>query len=138
MNEVTTTSVGSLSVTRTTSLKGSVEAKVENGGGKDLPLTKELAPVEKAEDSKPVDSKPVDNEVKKAEIKSAVAAINEFVQSIQRDLHFTVDEELDQTVIKVMDSGSGELIRQIPEEVVLELARKLNDDGEFQLVNALG
>lgn len=71
-------------------------------------------------------------------VEAAVASINDFVQSVQRDLHFSVDEELNRTIIKVLDAGTGDLIRQIPEEVFLELARKLKDDGEFQLVNALG
>jgi flagellar protein FlaG len=53
-------------------------------------------------------------------------------------LQFSVDEETERTVIKVIDSESGELIRQIPDEVFLELARKLNDDGGFQLIDALG
>ena len=46
--------------------------------------------------------------------------------------------EYDVHVIKVVDGHSGELIRQIPEEVFLDLARKLNDEGEFSLVNATG
>ena len=71
-------------------------------------------------------------------LEAAVASINEFVQLVQRDLHFSVDEELEKTIIKVVDSHSGELIRQIPEDVFLELARKLKDDGELHLVNALG
>ncbi len=132
MNEVTPTSVGSPAVTRTTSLKGSVESKAETGG-KNLPAVERSTQVAVESDVAGKDS-----ESKTQDINAAVASINEYVQSIQRDLHFSVDEELDKTVIKVMDSGSGELIRQIPEEVVLELARKLNDDGEFQLVNALG
>ena len=71
-------------------------------------------------------------------LETAVASINDYVQSVQRDLHFSVDEDLDKTIIKVVDSHSGELIRQIPEDIFLELARKLKDDGELHLVNALG
>lgn len=71
-------------------------------------------------------------------LEAAVASINDFVQLVQRDLHFTVDEELEKTVIKVVDSHSGELIRQIPEDIFLELARKLKESGELHLVNALG
>jgi flagellar protein FlaG len=71
-------------------------------------------------------------------LEAAVAQINDYVQLVQRDLHFSVDEDLDKTVIKVVDSHSGELIRQIPEDVFLDLARKLKEDGELHLVNALG
>jgi len=60
------------------------------------------------------------------------------VQTVQRDLQFKVDEELDRTVIRVVDSDTGELIRQIPDDIFLELARRLKDDGEVNLLNALG
>ena len=68
---------------------------------------------------------------------SALESINDFVRSIDRELHFTVDDELEKTVVKVIDSGSGEVIRQIPEDVFLELARNLRNDGELHLINAL-
>lgn len=69
------------------------------------------------------------------DLETALSSINEFVQSVQRDLRFSVDDELGKTIIKVIDSDSGDVIRQIPEDVVLELARKLKNDGGFQLVN---
>ncbi len=71
-------------------------------------------------------------------LEDMVASVNDYVQSIERDLHFSVDEELETTVIKVVDSTSGDVIRQIPEDVFLDLARNLKEDGELRLVNALG
>lgn len=130
MNEVTTSPVGSVMPIKPTSSKGTVDQQTEVSGKKLPEITAEQKVVDKAEAEKPV--------VKETNVHSAVATMNDYVQSIQRDLHFTVDEESDKTVIKVMDGDSGELIRQIPEEVFLELARKLNEDGEFQLINALG
>ena len=62
-----------------------------------------------------------------AEISDAVTRINEIVQSVQRDLSFNVDEDSGQTVIRVVDSGSGELIRQIPSEEALAIALQLRD-----------
>ena len=59
------------------------------------------------------------------EIREAVTRINKIVQSIQRDLSFSVDNESGLTVIRVIDSGSGELIRQIPTEEVLAIATQL-------------
>ncbi len=70
-------------------------------------------------------------------LESAVASLNDFIQSVQRDLNFSIDEELDKTIIKVIDSVSGDLIRQIPEDVFLELARNLIDRGELQLIDEL-
>ena len=64
-----------------------------------------------------------------AEISKAVNEINEIVQSIQRDLSFNLDEDSGKTVIRVVNSESGELIRQIPSEEVLAIASHLR---EFQ------
>jgi flagellar protein FlaG len=112
------------------STKGSAEVQ-EEASGKVLPPSIENKPADE------VSKEP--KEAQSAEkLESAVASINDYVQSIQRDLQFTVDKDLNKTVIKVVDGDSGELIRQIPEEVFLDLARKLKEDGELRLVNALG
>ena len=58
---------------------------------------------------------------------SVVAEINEHVQSIQRDLVFTVDEVSGRDVVTIMDTKSNEVIRQIPSEEMLQLARNLNE-----------
>ncbi len=62
-----------------------------------------------------------------AEISRAVSQINRIVQSVQRDLSFNVDEDSGRTVIRVVDSESGELIRQIPSEEVLAIVTHLRD-----------
>ena len=69
---------------------------------------------------------------------SELKKVNDYVQSVQRDLQFSVDKESERTVIKVIDSDSGDIIRQIPEDIFLELARRLKQDGEVNLLNALG
>ena len=113
------------------SSKGAAESQV--AGGNKLPSL-----VENKKQAESVNAAPEEPKKAEAKLEVAVASINEYVQSIQRDLQFSVDDELDTTVIKVVDGDSGELIRQIPEEVFLELARKLKEDGELRLVNALG
>lgn len=73
------------------------------------------------------------------DLQEVLADMNDYIQSVQRDLHFAVDEDLDTTVIKVVDRDTGELIRQIPEEVFLDLARKMKAEQEpFHLVTARG
>ena len=64
----------------------------------------------------------------------AISRINEFVQNIQRDLQFSIDDESGKTVIKVIDSESKEVIRQIPEEVLLEVARSIEESLEGALL----
>ena len=66
-----------------------------------------------------------------ADIREAVSEINEFVQTVQRDLSFNMDEASGQTVIKVIDSESGDLIRQIPSEEVLAIASHIRNTLEF-------
>lgn len=60
------------------------------------------------------------------QVESAVSQISDFVQSYQRDLVFTIDEESDRLVVKVVDSATQEVIRQIPEEETLRIARHLD------------
>jgi len=65
-----------------------------------------------------------------ANIEKTVSEINEIVRNVQRDLAFNVDKESGRTVIRVIDSESGELIRQIPSEDLLALATHLRDFQE--------
>lgn len=65
-----------------------------------------------------------------ARINEAVNRINEVVQTVQRDLSFNLDEDSGRTVIRVVNSENGELIRQIPSEQVLAIANHLRDYQE--------
>jgi len=58
---------------------------------------------------------------------SAVEAFKAFVQDIQRNLDFSVDDSTGQVVVKVIDGDSGKLIRQIPSEELLRLSERLED-----------
>lgn len=66
----------------------------------------------------------------------AISELNGFVQNIQRNLEFTVDDESGRTVIKVIDSESKEIIRQIPPEEVVQLARVLEYAKDGTILNA--
>ena len=66
-------------------------------------------------------------------------AIDEYVQkaqSISRDLEFKVDKELGRTVITVYDSRTEEVVRQIPAEEALQLARSFKHMSEGLLLKA--
>lgn len=62
---------------------------------------------------------------------SAVEELNAYVQSSQRDLEFSIDDSSGQTVVKVVDPQSGEVIRQIPSELALNLAQALRAGAEL-------
>jgi flagellar protein FlaG len=59
----------------------------------------------------------------------AVTSLNDYVQSVRRDLQFSIDEQTGVTVIKVVDSETQEVIRQIPPDEILNLARRLGEPG---------
>ena len=60
----------------------------------------------------------------------ALSVLNDYAQSTQRDLEFLVDAELGRAVVQVVDRASGEVIRQIPDSVALNLARNLQANLE--------
>ena len=66
---------------------------------------------------------------KKDEIAKAVEQLSSHVQNLNRDLLFSVEEELGlgRTVVKVLDSETKEVIRQIPAEEVLKIAKQLQE-----------
>jgi len=60
----------------------------------------------------------------------AVSQINDYVQNLQRNLQFTVDEVTGKDVVTIIDSESKEVIRQLPSEEALELARRLQENRD--------
>lgn len=61
------------------------------------------------------------------QIEDAVASIQEFVQSVQRSINFSVEDGSGRVVVKVTDAESGSVIRQIPSEEALRLAENLSE-----------
>lgn len=79
-----------------------------------------------------------ESRVEASQLKAAVLDINEYVQSIQRTLQFSIDDETGTTVVKVLDSETKEVIRQFPPEEVLALARHLQESQEIQALDDSG
>lgn len=75
--------------------------------GNDLPASEENQPVNEQQ------------------LREVVEQLNDHVQAINRDLHFSVDDDSGKTIIKVTNSETEELIRQIPSEEVLRISRNL-------------
>lgn len=59
--------------------------------------------------------------------KAAADKINEFIESFTRDIQFTIDKDSERVVLKVVDRKSGDVIRQIPSEEALEIAKALDE-----------
>lgn len=75
-------------------------------------------------------------EVVQQDLEKAVSRLNDYVQSTQRDLKFSMDDETGQTVVTVVDRFTSEVIRQLPDQVVLDLAKKLNQEEPIKLFSA--
>ncbi len=56
------------------------------------------------------------------QIEKTVSELNDFVQSIQRGIQFSVQEGTGQTIITVTDKETGEEIRKFPSEEALAIA----------------
>lgn len=65
------------------------------------------------------------NDIKPEQVEEAVQQIEQFTQTLSRNLKFSIDEETGKTVIKVVDTQTGEMIRQIPSEVAIKIASAL-------------
>ena len=64
-----------------------------------------------------------------APLSKAVSDINAHVQNLKRDLEFSVDESLPlgRAIVRVIDSETQEVIREIPSEEVLAIAHRLEE-----------
>ncbi len=68
-----------------------------------------------------------ETEVTKEDITQAVSHLKEYVQHMKRDIDFSVDDQTGRFIVKVYDSETKELIRQIPSEEMLAISRHLAD-----------
>lgn len=60
------------------------------------------------------------------DIQQAVQKIQETVTNLAHNLHFSIDEDTGKTIIKVMDTNTDEVIRQIPTEEAMVIAHTLD------------
>jgi len=70
------------------------------------------------------------------QIKKAVDEGNTLLQAVRRNLQFQVDESTKELVIKVVDSESGDIVRQIPSEEMLAFIKRLQEQGSMIQVQA--
>jgi len=56
-------------------------------------------------------------------VAKAAAQLQEFVSSMGRNLNFSIDETTGYNIVRVVNPQTGELIRQLPSEELLKIAR---------------
>jgi len=60
------------------------------------------------------------------QLREALSKLNETVQKTQPQLEFSVDEETELRVVKLIDKDNGEIIRQFPSKEMIALARSID------------
>ncbi|KZY45412.1 MULTISPECIES: flagellar protein FlaG [unclassified Oleiphilus] len=90
-------------------------------------------PVAQGVEEKP-SLKPAEQAQEKVE--QAVTKLNDYVQSVQRNLQFNLDDQSGKTIITVVDKQTSEVVRQIPDDVALKLAQDLHQDEPLSLFKA--
>ncbi|MDS4013412.1 MAG: flagellar protein FlaG [Candidatus Accumulibacter sp.] len=62
----------------------------------------------------------------RSEVTEAVSQIKEFVAQSGKEINFSIDEQSGIRVVKVLDTATNEVVRQIPSEEVVAIARALD------------
>ncbi len=79
-----------------------------------------IAPPKKAEFK-------LDTETMRKNLQEAIDRINQMMRDGGRGLNFSIDDKLNGPIIVVRNQDSGEVIRQIPNEVVVRVAHSIED-----------
>jgi flagellar protein FlaG len=69
------------------------------------------------------------------ELTQAVSKMNDYVQNINRDLQFSVDKVSGVMVVKVIETNTDKVIRQIPSEEMLRIARGIVEQDDDKALN---
>lgn len=91
-------------------------------------LPTETESVSPAQQAKGSSNRPLSPE----QLDKIVDDLNSFIQDVRRELRFSVDRDSGQTIIKVIDSKSQQVVRQIPPDDIVGMAEQL--DGHSGLL----
>jgi len=76
-----------------------------------------VAPEQQAANTKPAS---------KAQLQEAVKAGNDFLKTVTNAVEFSLDKDSGETVVKVVDTSTKEVLRQFPSEEMLAIAKALD------------
>jgi len=60
------------------------------------------------------------------EVEESVDTLNQFIKSLNNPMLFSIDDDTGKTVVKIVDSTTQEVIKQIPSEEILSIAKALD------------
>lgn len=113
---MTIQSVSSLSLATSTTRSVVTEATSKAGNG----VTTET--ISKEQQTPSINSAKVSDD----QLKDIVKVVNDFVKPFNDTLLFSIDKDTGTTVVKVVDTETEEVIKQIPSEEMLALAKALD------------
>ena len=115
------------SITNVALLGRGVETRSSNSAEK-VAVQRQAVAVEVAE----VETQDIDVELSQEALEKVVSQLNAYIQNTQRDVDFSVDDSTGRVVVRVIDSESEEVIRQIPSEEMLAISRHLIESLETE------
>ena len=59
------------------------------------------------------------------ELKQALRGLNEKLSAWSTNLRFEVDEDLSRVIVQVVDADTGDVVRQIPSEEIINMSKAL-------------
>ena len=107
-------------VTRAVAGSAALEAGASSKAGKQTETVQAVTPQTREAVQEPA-------QVDRDQLQAAVSDIQDFVQSVRRDINFALDEDSGRMIINVTEASSGDVIRQIPSEEALRLAENLTE-----------
>jgi flagellar protein FlaG len=94
---------------------------VQTDGNAAPPVPKTAAPVQTAEAVRQAATVP-----SMEQLSEAVKNINKALETHSQDVEFALDSDTEKVVIKVVDRGTGKVLRQMPSEEALQIAKALD------------
>ncbi|WP_318469669.1 flagellar protein FlaG [Photobacterium leiognathi] len=107
--------------TSSLSASESTESRSAALNGNDLPLTEQVNALNRTDVDDPLNSSLQDNHSEQERIKQIEMVLEQF----NRSLRFHQDEETGEQIATIVDKTSGEVIRQVPAQELLELNKNL-------------
>ena len=96
-----------------------------SGNSVPLPAAPQGAPAPEAKLSVAVPEPPRQQQAE--QVQKAVESLKQLVETVApNSLAFTIDDSTGKTIVSITDAETGEMIRQIPSEEMLEIARSFD------------
>lgn len=64
--------------------------------------------------------------IDQSQIKKALEQVNRMMNALGGSLEFSIDQQTRKTVVRIIDTSTNQLIRQIPSEEMLTIAKSLD------------